>query len=129
MIELKSTNKRAQTWLECHKNRYFCDTIYDAYKKPSQAKIDAYKRICAMANQIDGEYGVDKYHGRYMVVTTKPHIISHNVHNFVTAYCVKKYANGNPFDCYLIVDTKDNTYKIETPSDWLNDNGRYSHVY
>lgn len=129
MIELKATDKRAQKWLIWYKNQYLTTTIYDAYKKPFKNKIDAYHLICDVAALIDGETGFDEYHGRYITVATRPRVIAHNVYKFVTAYCVKKYVNGNPCDCYLIVDTKENTYKIQTPSEWLNDCGAYSHIH
>lgn len=111
--------KRAKHYLAIYEN--MCGNLFitDVYDNPSNAKRYAFNEIEKRARNTNNEN----------IKTSSVRIISYNTYTFTTAYCVKEYRNGAPYKCYLIVDTRDNTYKIDAPSYWLNDLGYYSNIY
>lgn len=70
------------------------DTIFMAYKKPSEAKISIYLYICDVAEQMGG---------------SEPKVLGYNTITYTTGFVF--YRNGWEI---LRIDTKDNIYMFYT---------------
>lgn len=68
--------------------------IFEAYKKPSETKINIYYYLCDVAEQMDG---------------TTPTVIFHNSQHFTTAFYF--WRNNEK---HIRIDTKDNIYMFST---------------
>ena len=88
----KLTKQQKRNYIARYRNAK--DTIFTAYKKPSQTKINTYIYICETAEQMGG---------------TNPKVIGHNCNTYATAFTF--YRNGWEI---IRIDTKDNIYMFYT---------------
>lgn len=117
MIYLNRDTKQAKAFVRAYKlsNVY---TVNDAYERPSQAKLDAERRIYDRDARDEAESEKSPFLCRVRYSDYK--ITGFNCSYFTVARKMSVYGYGDEYDTiineYLIVDTPTRTYQI-----WLYD--------
>ena len=92
--KVNATTQKGQAIINDFRRHYYGD-IYDAYERPSRAKVHAYERIAQRARETAG-YNYDL------------HVAGRSSHTFSTVYSVSNEDGTTS----IIKDTRDNVYEV-----------------